>query len=230
MRFQLDDLKDYYYFLGVKKDASAEDIKKAYRKLSLKYHPDKNENDEFFVERFREIKEAYEVLGKEDSRTFYDANSSRSESSYRSNLPAAIKSFTSNKIRAQMGEEVILKWNTNNADIVKLLPFGLEKAFGERAFKITSFVDGKFQIILHAHNSLTGNTAVQAVTITQIFKEDKEEYREEVEALFQKSKLKNKNPQKFNPIYGKIFVLLFILIVLYFITHLESFDIFPILK
>ena len=56
-------MKDYYYFLGIKPNASSEDIKKAYRKLSLKYHPDKNENDDFFTKRFREIKEAYENAG-----------------------------------------------------------------------------------------------------------------------------------------------------------------------
>ena len=65
-------MKDYYYFLGIKPNASSEDIKKAYRKLSLKYHPDKNENDEFFTDRFREIKEAYEPLMKKISKKFYD--------------------------------------------------------------------------------------------------------------------------------------------------------------
>lgn len=223
-------MKDYYYFLGVKIDASTEDIKKAYRKLSLKYHPDKNENDEFFSRRFQEIHEAYEVLVNDDNRRFYDQNFSRFDRSNRSNLPASIKSFSSSKIRAQVGEEVILKWNTNNADIVKLLPFGLEKPFGERSFKISQFIDGKFQIILHAHNSLTGNTAVKAIIINQIFATDKEEFRQEVEDQFKKSQVKRKTESKFNPVFGKIFVVIFILIVLYFITHLESFDIFPILE
>ena len=223
-------MKDYYYFLGVKNTASTEEIKKAYRKLSLKYHPDKNDNDEFFSQRFQEIHEAYEILGNDDSRRFYDQNSSRFDRSNRSNLPASIKSFSSNKIRAQLGEEIILKWNTNNADIVKLLPFGLEKPFGERAFKISQFIDGKFQIILHAHNSLTGNTAVKAVTITQIFATDKEEFRQDVENEFKKSQRKRKDAPRFHPIIGKLFVLLFILIVLYLITHLETFGIFPIVK
>lgn len=208
------NLKDYYYFLGVKKDASAEDIKKAYRKLSLKYHPDKNENDEFFEDRFREIKEAYEVLGNENSRAFYNANSSRSESSYRSNLPASIKNFTSNKIRAQQGEEVILKWNTHNADVVKLLPFGLERAFGERSFKVTKFQNGKFQVILHAHNSLTGNTAVKAITITQIFSTDKEEYRQDVEDFFQTSHPENK-AKKIHPTLWKFLLFLVVVLLIY---------------
>jgi len=58
-------LKDYYYFLGVKNDASDEEIKKAYRKLSLKYHPDKNIDDDFFSERFKEVQEAYDTIMRE---------------------------------------------------------------------------------------------------------------------------------------------------------------------
>ena len=218
-------MKDYYYFLGVQKDASEEDIKKAYRKLSLKYHPDKNENDAFFSQRFQEIHEAYEVLGNSENRRFYDQNSSNFTSNARSNLPASIKSFSSNKIRVQAGEEVILKWNTNNADVVKLLPFGLERAFGERAFKITKFQNGKFQIILHAHNSFTGNTAVKAITLIQIFEDDKEEYRDSTEEFFQpRSKIKEN--KKFSPFIGILIVLILFAFIVYLVTHLDTFGTF----
>lgn len=57
-------MTDYYKILGLKPDASLEDIKTAYRKLSKKFHPDFNENDKFFEERFLEIQEAYENLSK----------------------------------------------------------------------------------------------------------------------------------------------------------------------
>ncbi len=57
-------MTDYYKILGLKPDASLEDIKMAYRKLSKKFHPDLNENDKFFEERFLEIQEAYENLSK----------------------------------------------------------------------------------------------------------------------------------------------------------------------
>jgi len=57
--------KDYHYILGIDKNASLEDIKKAYRKLSQKLHPDKNDGDKFFEDRFKEINEAYEKLTSE---------------------------------------------------------------------------------------------------------------------------------------------------------------------
>ena len=161
-------MKDYYYFLGVKPDASSEDIKKAYRKLSLKYHPDKNENDDFFEDRFREVQEAYEILMDAEKRKFYNQNFQQQQKSLRSNIPPHIKTFSANKIRVQKGEDVIINWQTNNADVVKILPFGLEKSYGERTFKITEFKDGKFHIVLHATNTLLNKTVVHGITITEI--------------------------------------------------------------
>ncbi|MCQ2315358.1 MAG: DnaJ domain-containing protein [Bacteroidales bacterium] len=66
------DYKDYYKILGVGRSASQDEIKKAFRKLAVKYHPDKNPDDKAAEEKFKEITEAYEVLGKEDSRRKYD--------------------------------------------------------------------------------------------------------------------------------------------------------------
>mgnify|MGYP001813211898 CR=1 FL=1 len=67
------DYKDYYKILGVQKNALAKDIKKAYRKLAAKYHPDKNPNDKTAEEKFKEINEANEVLSDKEKREKYDA-------------------------------------------------------------------------------------------------------------------------------------------------------------
>ena len=64
--------KDYYEVLGVIKSASPEEIKKAYRKLALKYHPDKNKGDKTAENKFKEASEAYHVLSDKERRTNYD--------------------------------------------------------------------------------------------------------------------------------------------------------------
>ena len=66
------DYKDYYKILGVSKDASQEEIKKAYRKLAVKYHPDKNPDDKKSEDRFKEANEAFNVLGDPEKRKKYD--------------------------------------------------------------------------------------------------------------------------------------------------------------
>jgi molecular chaperone DnaJ len=64
--------RDYYEILGVARDASPEDIKAAYRKLALKYHPDRNPGDKKAEDKFKEAAEAYEVLSDVDKRRTYD--------------------------------------------------------------------------------------------------------------------------------------------------------------
>lgn len=63
---------DYYEILGISKGASSDEIKKAYRKLALKYHPDRNGGDKEAEEKFKEISQAYEVLSNEEKRQIYD--------------------------------------------------------------------------------------------------------------------------------------------------------------
>ena len=64
--------RDYYEVLGVEKNASAAEIKSAFRKLAKKYHPDLNKDDPSAAEKFKEAQEAYEVLSDEQKRSQYD--------------------------------------------------------------------------------------------------------------------------------------------------------------
>ena len=68
----MSTVRDYYEVLGVERTADGETIKKAYRKLALQYHPDRNGGDKEAEEKFKEATEAYEVLRDTDKRASYD--------------------------------------------------------------------------------------------------------------------------------------------------------------
>ena len=68
----LEFMKDYYSVLGVKKNASEEEIKKAYRKKAMKYHPDRNKDNPKAEEKFKDISEAYAVLSDKKKKAQYD--------------------------------------------------------------------------------------------------------------------------------------------------------------
>ncbi|WP_162674508.1 DnaJ domain-containing protein, partial [Vibrio variabilis] len=64
--------RDFYEVLGVDRDASERDIKKAYKRLAMKYHPDRNQGDDAAAEKFKEVKEAYEILTEPQKKAAYD--------------------------------------------------------------------------------------------------------------------------------------------------------------
>jgi len=93
---------DYYKILGVAKTASADDIKKAYRKLALKYHPDKNNGDKVAEAKFKEISEAYAVLSDQQKRQQYDTFGS-AEFHQRYSQEDIFRGFDLNSILRQFG-------------------------------------------------------------------------------------------------------------------------------
>ena len=66
------EFKDYYQTMGVARDATADDIRRAYRKLARKYHPDLNPGDKSAEDRFKNVQEAYDVLNDAKKRSMYD--------------------------------------------------------------------------------------------------------------------------------------------------------------
>src|SRR5215207_11223510 len=64
--------KDYYQILGIKKDAKADEVKKSYRRLARKYHPDVNPNDKASEDKFKDVQEAYDVLSDDKKRKVFD--------------------------------------------------------------------------------------------------------------------------------------------------------------
>ncbi len=93
---------DYYEVLGVTRDVSEKDLKKAYRKLAMKYHPDRDTSDKTLEEKFKEAKEAYEVLSDPEKRNVYDQLGHAGVEGVRSG--AGTRGFNFNEVFGEMGE------------------------------------------------------------------------------------------------------------------------------
>lgn len=90
-------MSDYYKILGVTKDSNQIQIRKAFRKLALQYHPDKNKNSEESKQKFMEIVKAYEILSDEKARERYDSNTANNKNIQKFNWtpPADFANFYS---------------------------------------------------------------------------------------------------------------------------------------
>jgi DnaJ-class molecular chaperone len=153
-------MKDYYYILGIKREASIDEIKKAYRKLSLKLHPDINQGDEFFSDRFKEINEAHEILSDNIKRAKYDSGFSSSTQTGNTNtgynFDPIIEYFKADKISFEYDEAITFSWKTINSDKVTIKPFGTVQPIGQKTYKIKDFKQSDIIFELIAENSNTG--------------------------------------------------------------------------
>ena len=114
-------MKDYYYILGLEEDASDQDIKQAFRKLSIKFHPDKNPDDEFFDSMFKNINEVYAVLSNEKDRRSYDLQRKRPiRKRTKIDRSPQIISFSVDREVVNLGEPIIFSWKVKNATKVFL--------------------------------------------------------------------------------------------------------------
>lgn len=94
-------MDNYYKILGVMNFASLDEIKIAYKKLAMKLHPDVNDGDKFFEEKFKELQLAYETLSDFNSRASYDENLKRSFQNINPNLKTSQKEETKNTSLSQ---------------------------------------------------------------------------------------------------------------------------------
>jgi DnaJ-class molecular chaperone len=115
------DYKDYYQVLGVSRSASAEEIRAAYRKLAMKYHPDRNPGDKPAEEKFKEANEAYQVLSDPQKRARYDQLGSAYSSYQRGGGRAG---------RLRLGSVVLQRWRRRAASQFR----GLVRRRGGRRF------------------------------------------------------------------------------------------------
>jgi len=99
-------VKDYYKILNLSVNANNDEIKKAFRSLAKKYHPDRNKDDKEALRKFQEVNEAYEILSNEDSRKKYDNERSKNKETNKETNSKNNKSDNSNKKYQDKGESI----------------------------------------------------------------------------------------------------------------------------
>jgi curved DNA-binding protein CbpA len=187
-------MKDYYYILGVPPNATEQQIRTAYKKLSILFHPDKNGGDKFFEDRFKEIQEAYQALAENQRRDDYNQQLNNfhqpdSQSHYNTAAPV-IRTFDVSKKLVNEGELITITWSVQNADSLHISPIGLLPVSGTKTIRLPNLV-GKPLVTL----ILTAtNTFVQQSVEKQIVIENKNFKNKPIQYLQEKNPVQEKRP------------------------------------
>ena len=203
---------DYYKILGVEKSASTEDIKKAYRKLSLKFHPDKNDGDPFFENMFKQINEAYDVLGDSAKRSAYDRRQGGAEQTYsgsargqyQQSAGPVIEVFRTDKIHFNNGEIIHFDWRTSGADHVEIKPLGVVATSGTKAFRINNFNKEKLTVMLVATNSATNKSTTRTILLTNTSFSNYSSYTHSPSGSNYKTASENGNVESYFSLKGRL--------------------------
>ncbi|MDO5656646.1 MAG: J domain-containing protein [Flavobacteriaceae bacterium] len=164
-------MTNFYNILGLEQDAELPEIKTAYRKLSKKFHPDVNPNDEFFNKMFLQIQEAYEVLSNPELRKKYDGILYNSYRKSFSPGPASstkrplVANFSVDKLEVGPNEEFTITWETKNADFIQIRPLGIFPPEGFDRFSFNKLKGRGVNLVIIATDTETGLSARQHLFI-----------------------------------------------------------------
>jgi curved DNA-binding protein CbpA len=185
-------LKTYYEILGIANSAPIDAIKSAYRKLVIKYHPDRNPGNQDAEKRFIEINQAYEILSDSTLRNQYDLSlsapkASRSTTNFSQNVYAQkpeIEIFYCNRTEIFSGETIDFYWRTQNADVVYLNPFGQVATSGHKKVRFKNMKSPSVQIDLIAYNTVAKTKNTRYFIIKSIMKMPTEERNQVLKKRF----------------------------------------------
>ena len=186
---------NYYQVLGVESTATSEEIKKAYRKLSKKFHPDVNGGDPYFENLFKQIQHAYEVLSDVNQRNEYDRvqrrSSEQNSREYYDREDPVIHFFQVDQMLFYSGDELEFSWNVSHADHLVLRPFNLDVSSRNSAkLKINNYNEPYFKAILIATNTHTSRSVSKEVIL-----ENKVFYNFKNQQEFSQNTRNNQNTQ-----------------------------------
>jgi curved DNA-binding protein CbpA len=162
-------VKNYYHLLGVKPEADINEIKKAYKKLAVKFHPDKNEGDEYFKERFQDIQEAFKVLSDSQLKDDYDKKLFEYDKNlFESNLP--VVTLKVNKKFVEQGDDVIFKWSTKHVERIEIFANNkvIEELNQNGQITFNQYYNANYRFVFHGNGQqITKIVEVKIIENTQ---------------------------------------------------------------